>query len=50
MRAQEIPRISVSRAVASVGAEIMNTRVEMPAMETPMIELIRVSLRSLSFF
>jgi hypothetical protein len=37
--------MSVSKAVAKVGAEIMNTRVEMPAMATPMTELTRVSLR-----
>jgi len=40
--------MSVSNAVASVGAEIMKTRVEIPAMETPITELIRVSLRARS--
>jgi hypothetical protein len=40
--------MSVSNAVASVGAEIMNTRVEIPAIETPITELIRVSLRARS--
>ena len=37
--------MSVPSAVAKVGTEIINTRVEIPAMETPMTELIRVSLR-----
>ena len=40
--------MSVSNAVARVGTEIMNTRVEIPAMETPITELIRVSLRARS--
>jgi hypothetical protein len=49
MRAQEIPRISVPKAIARVGTEIINTRVEIPAMEIPITELMRVSLRTLSF-
>ncbi len=44
-----MPSISVSKAVASVGTEIINTRVEIPAMEIPITELTRVILRSLSF-
>ncbi|MGH7927691.1 MAG: hypothetical protein ACREQV_07840 [Candidatus Binatia bacterium] len=41
--------MSVPNAVAKVGTEIMKTRVEIPAMEIPIIELIRISLRTFSF-
>jgi hypothetical protein len=49
MRAQEIPRMSVPRAVAKVGTEIMNILVEIPARQIPIRELMRVSLRTLLF-
>jgi hypothetical protein len=38
--------MSVPRAAAKVGTEIINTRVEIPAMVTPMTELIRISRRA----
>ena len=38
--------MSVLSALASVGTEIMNTRVEIPAMVTPRTELARIKRRS----
>jgi len=40
--------MSVPSAAASVGMEIIKTRVEIPAMETPMTEFTSVNLRSRS--
>src|SRR5258706_7110875 len=43
-----MPNMSVLSAVASVGAEITNTRVEIPAVVTPIIELTRTKRRMVS--
>jgi hypothetical protein len=40
--------MSVWSAVAKVGTEITNTRVEIPAVVTPKMELIRTKRRILS--
>jgi hypothetical protein len=41
--------MSVPKAAARVGTDIINTRLEIPAVETPMIELMRVSRRTRSW-